>query len=62
MKGVRIVCYNVLYLFSDGKNMLASVTHAIDLYTYKELLLLHRNTVYIIVARKHPTQCIMNFQ
>ena len=45
MKGVRIVCYNVLYLFSDRKkDILVNVTHAIDLYTYKELLLLHRNT------------------
>ena len=42
--------------------MLVNVTHAIDLHTYKELLLFSGHTVYIIVARKHPTQCIMNFQ
>ena len=53
MKGVRIVCYNVLYLFSDGKNMLVNVTHAIDLYTYKEMLFLHQTKSMISNKNNH---------
>ena len=53
MKGIRIVCYNVLYLFSDGKNMLVNVTPAIDLYTYKELLLLHQTKSAISNKNNH---------
>ena len=57
MEGVRIVCYNVLYLFSDGKNMLVNVTHAIDLYTYKELLLLHQTKSMISSKNDHVIKC-----
>ena len=53
MKGVRIVCYNVLYLFLDGKNMLVNVTRAIDVYTYKELLLLHQTKSMISNKNNH---------
>ena len=53
MKGIRIVCYNVLYLFSDGKNMLVNVTPVINLYTYKELLLLHQTKSMISNKNNH---------
>ena len=53
MKGVRIVCYNVLYLFLDGKNMLVNVTHAMDSYTYKELLLLRQTKSIISNKNNH---------